>query len=220
MSHPFTPTPGIGQIYASFDAASTVVFQTAIAHSRGGVLRLADLHAALATQQELVSLEQVPSSWQRNGLPHESAESRQRPATNEPAVRELLISAWQVAMALTPDSPLITPQVLCATALARSARPQLNPTDVFRQQIAPRSGQSLSIRPAEVSRPMTDIQADASVERPSSDLIARMDVVFDEWLQLQSLQLPGDRQSARTRLSSLTAEFERNVIDRIQATGF
>lgn len=68
--------PTISRVYAAFDADSHRVFRSALARSRGGVLRLADLRSALADEPMPAGPADVP------------------PMSNEPAVREWLYRAY------------------------------------------------------------------------------------------------------------------------------
>ncbi|MCA9032083.1 MAG: hypothetical protein KDA66_14805 [Planctomycetaceae bacterium] len=105
----------ISDIYAAFDAGAHQVFRGAMARSRGGLVRLNDLLAALVDSSSIPD-ELIPSQW-RQLAALESNAPWMTPMSNEPALRDVL----RAAHALTESgAEPITPTILFAAALARS----------------------------------------------------------------------------------------------------
>src|SRR4051794_37890055 len=103
--------PGISRIYTAFDPASHAVFRSAMALSRGGVVRVDDLLLAL--------VEHVPEAAAcLGGRPLRTASGPDLvPMANEPALRELLVRAFRLA----GDGPLTPSHLLDAVTSTRTS---------------------------------------------------------------------------------------------------
>jgi hypothetical protein len=104
---PTPAVPTISQIYAAFSPESYSIFRTAMGYSRGGVVRVADLLAAL--RERLPDAAEPLRDWRR---PLASGEVL-LPMTNEPALREALAQAYALA-----NGGALTPAHLLHAALA------------------------------------------------------------------------------------------------------
>lgn len=114
-------TPTIGEIYAAFDVDAHQLFRQAMALSRGGVVRVADLLAALCATEQ-IPRDQIPASWVTQ-IHRRPDEAWITPMSNEPALRELLVTAHRLAVSRSSDQrPVITPLGLLASALLQTER--------------------------------------------------------------------------------------------------
>ena len=196
----------ISEIYAAFDPAMTAVYQAAIAFSQGGILRVADLQAALSMSGTSPVRDFTPPVWNESARPRVS--HNRGPLTNEPALREVLRSAYDLAKQLTPESPRLTPTIALASALATTSSPARSANDWLQQL----TGQSLCQRTHRHLRESPPHLADSP--RLSFDPKARrivleqMDDVFEKWLELQLLTTGPASHQDRATLATLTAQIE------------
>ncbi|MEQ8637464.1 MAG: hypothetical protein RJQ14_08870 [Marinoscillum sp.] len=115
---PATPQnnePSISEIYAAFDADSHQIFRAAMSFSRGGVVRVNDLLAALMASEYIPS-DLIPGSWHNRSLA-QNDDFWVTPMSNEPALRELLTKAYRLAAEATEQQPQITASILFAAGL-------------------------------------------------------------------------------------------------------
>lgn len=115
---PTTPQnyePSISEIYAAFDADSHQIFRAAMSFSRGGVVRVNDLLAALITS-EFIPSDLIPDSWHHRSL-SQNDDSWVTPMSNEPALRVLLAKAYRLAAEATEQQPQITASILFTAGL-------------------------------------------------------------------------------------------------------
>jgi hypothetical protein len=116
------PIPTISQVYGAFDESAHGVFRAAMGKSRGGVLRVADLAAALWELDSAEVAGLLPEGWRPNESPRASQDrSRMTPMSNEPAVRQWLFDAYQMALEQRRDqrSAVISSRILWAADVRR-----------------------------------------------------------------------------------------------------
>lgn len=200
---------GIGQIYASFDATSTAVFHRAMSVSHGGVVRVQDLRVALLELSDDVAAAQVPAVWRTAGHSDCSRSQCVRPATNEPALREILESAFRLAMRLGERSlPQITTRVLWAAALSRDSIGSSDAFTIYGQLPRASTGSTTQRSPSVFRN--TSIQKLTSEITEASEAHSdnNIAVILQKWLTLQSMTDDRSRHSIRVELAQLTAAFD------------
>lgn len=203
---------GIGQIYASFDAASTAVFHKAMSASCGGVVRVQDLRLALLELSDHVPVEHVPISWRNGGGSDSPPSPCIRPATNDPRLRALLESAFHLALRLADRTPpSITTTVLWAAALSHDSNGSRDAFTVF-IQLSRASTSSTEQRRLSVSG-TTSIQrlTSARTEASRAHIDNNVAVILHKWLSLQRMTDDRSRHFIRTELEHLTATFDNDT---------
>ena len=195
-----SPLPTINEIYAAFDPAMTAVFQAAIAASRNGIVRVIDLQAALAPHAGEFArdfLLSICCERDRSSLP-----CPPRPLTNEPALRELLQNAYDLAKCRSHESPTITPGVVLEITLAVTS----SPTQSIHRR--PLSGQTAHGELTASATCHTAAQRPCLGRDARRIIFQKMNEVFEQWLELKSLTASSSKQQLRTQLAALTAEIE------------
>lgn len=117
-------TPSISEIYAAFDDACYALFRRAMARSRGGVVRVQDLLAALAEmlpERAAIVLGLEPAAVASLARPPATAPNL-LPMSNEPALRSALASAYAAADGRPISASLLLEVVARSRTAARWSR--------------------------------------------------------------------------------------------------
>lgn len=197
--------PLIFEIYEAFTPESLRVFRAAMERSRDGVVRVDDLVIALAEHGPGVGVE-VLGEWRPS--PHRPGE-RLVPMSNEPALREVLATAYRIsAEQPSGDRLRITPAVLSAALFAGRHLPVPMPLAVIFERLGLDCpgwvGNSGPRRQAVPSPPPPQTKP---LDRGAADEL--MDEILNEWLQMQTVPDGRDRNRQRTVVEERVRQFER-----------
>lgn len=213
-----TNTPSISQVYAAFDEQCHCIFRRAMGNSRGGVVRVQNLILAIVESNlpprhpELTA----PADALRGLAAQRSTSAADEhivPMSNEPALRELLGRAWQIAAAQSETTaPRITSACLAASVLAdRTARRSRSLPDVF-------DGLGLTLppdlaavsTPQAVARPVREAEPARQNDRPLSEQEAgqMIDAALMLWLEIQNQTDPATQSEKISRLKQMVHQIE------------
>lgn len=226
MPHTACAQPTISQIYAAFSSASHAVFQQAMANSRGGVVRVEDLLAALIARDAEIGCHVLPGGWRPPTVGRAADRDHLTPMANEPALRELLRTGLLIAQA-QPDREAteITPAVLwAAMVLSRRICCGLGHEELFRR-LELRCPSWLStpvcLAPPRATPQPAMSQPAASQPAPTVRRIeqlfderALVDVILERWLAVQGWPVGVERDAELARIHELTKLLESRPIDR------
>ena len=197
-------TPTISQVYGAFDESSHRVFRAAMAKSCGGVLRVADLAAALWELDADDVADLVPEGW-RPSEPTRGSQERSRltPMSNEPAVRRWLFEAYQVALEQPGDSraAVVSPRILWAAAFVQRIVPCSRSITAMCERLRIACTPRLLALVGATHVATNAVSRDES-RQSTSTLGPELDRIVNAWLGLQSLPLGDERVALRTRLAT------------------
>ncbi len=195
-------SPTISQVYGAFDEASHCVFRLAMAKSCGGILRVGDLLAALCQLERPGGAELLPPDWRRTEpVQDDHRRGWQAPMSNEPALRNWLFDAYQLALEQSADRQgVLTPRLLWVVAFAQ----RLVSSSLPLSAICARLGVVCSLRLAQWHAPQrvpATAAANPEVPTATTELGRQLEQVLNEWLGLQSLPPAAERTATRERLA-------------------
>lgn len=204
MRHENQPTTS--QIYAAFSADSHVAFQAAMTASCGGVVRVQDLIRALIACEPEIAQKILADGWWRTSVQHRREGIQLVPMANEPSLREVLRTAYQIALSQEDQrAKRITPATLWAAIVTRRhLRCLLTQEELFRQlnlncPTPPVPSADAGSRP--LKQELTPSVADLEGAFDSRDLA---DVVLERWVAAQSLPPGTDRDREMAKIAELT----------------
>ncbi|MEZ6044241.1 MAG: hypothetical protein R3C11_01375 [Planctomycetaceae bacterium] len=177
------PQPTISEIYAAFDAESHQIFRTAMSLSRGGVVRVDDLLAAICCSG-IFAQDLFPETWVRRSQ-QRSQQPWMTPMSNEPLLLRYLTDAFHLATNVDNQSATITPRILFAVGFLSCAGLNLSGYNLTSALLD--SPESVA---REVERTLANRRRAAPVEKSTcveqSDEEA-IDDYFTRWIALNRL---------------------------------
>lgn len=202
--------PTISQVYAAFSDESHYVFQAAMARSRGGVVRVQDLLAALFARHADVGRVVLPERWQLPASGIQLNGDPLVPMANEPALRDVLRAAYLIAQAQpSSNGTTVTPTALWAAVIVtRQTYCQLTPRQIFAR---------LDLCCPSFVRMTTDRrglppQPESSASRMEPETLPNqrdlIDVVLARWLAVQALPKGSERDHEIAQIARLTGQLE------------
>ena len=213
-----TNTPSISQVYAAFDDQCHHIFRRAMGNSRGGVVRVHDLVLSIV-ESNLPPRhpELVTSADALRGLAAQrstsAADEHIVPMSNEPALRELLGRAWQIAAAQSETTaPRITVACLAAAVLVdrTSGRSHSLPEAIENLGLSLPPDMASVSTPQAVARPVREAEPSQQNDGPVSEQGAGqlIDAALMLWLEIQSPTDPATQSEKISRLRQMVHQIE------------
>lgn len=200
-------TVPIGRVYSLFAAESDRLFRATMWHSSGGVVCVIDLLRVLVDAELSAVRELLPDNWKP--VDHRPPDNRPLiPASNEPALRQLLQTAYEIAVAQVEGiaekpRPQITPAVFWAAIFLEQQVPMNRPLAEIFGLLGLRFSESLQ-RKVAIAKPLRPSPAPRRPALKPVEVSALISEVLNRWLDVQQLPIGEEKEQELTEIATLT----------------